>query len=98
MKSFAAALFATAFLAGAAEAASNSKTWTGTAVVADGKTMTPSASSDWSYSTSGRMYVSYKTTATLATGTMIDDDEQQVWWCALDMMGDSKTHCHVWAF
>jgi len=51
MKSFAAALFATAFLAGDAEAA-NSKSWTGTAAALAGKNVTPSGSSSWSISSS----------------------------------------------
>ena len=97
MKSFAAALFATAFLAGDAEA-SNAKTWTGSAVVAAAKTMTPSAMTDYSIDSKSEMTVTYKSMATLATGTLEKKEAQQVWWCAEDMGEDFKTHCNLWHF
>jgi hypothetical protein len=77
---------------------SNKKTWTGTAVTSSGKILTPSAMSDWAIDTTSKMMtVSYKTMATLTTGTLENKEEQQVWWCALDIEA-SKTHCTMWAF
>jgi hypothetical protein len=75
---------------------SNKKTWTGTGVTIGTATMTPSASSDYSIATDGKMTVTYTTMANLNTNwTFVESVES--WWCMKDT-DTAKTACHLWKF